>query len=69
MTNTFFYFNLILRSLFVVIGIFVCTGYFLNNGFEPAIRYAIGGVMIVYGGFRLYQLFSQRNSDKNETPQ
>lgn len=68
MTSAFFYFNLVLRGLFIVIGILVCTGYFLNNGFEPEIRYAVGGVMIAYGAFRLYQLFKAKKSE-DQNPQ
>lgn len=64
MSSSVFIVNLVIRSLFVILGLLVCFGFFLQT-VDDLYRYGIGVLMIVYGAYRLYQLFNEKKKLSN----
>lgn len=61
--KTLFYFSLVMVLVYIALGIAVAFTNFLIE-MIPNNRTIIGGILIIYGGFRLYILNRQRKSYK-----
>ena len=61
--KTLFYFSLAMVLVYIALGIaFAFTGFLIDM--VPSNRMIIGGILVIYGGFRLYILNRQRKSYK-----
>ncbi len=61
--KTLFYFSLIMVFVYIALGIAIAFSTFLFD-FVPNNRMVIGGILVIYGAFRLYVLNRQRKSYK-----
>lgn len=61
--KTLFYFSLVMVLVYIALGIAVAFTNFLIE-MIPNNRTIIGGILVIYGGFRLYILNRQRKSYK-----
>ncbi|HRH03720.1 MAG TPA: hypothetical protein PLI68_01205 [Bacteroidia bacterium] len=61
--KTLFYFSLIMVFVYIALGIAIAFTTFLID-LVPNNRMIIGGILVIYGAFRLYVLNRQRKSYK-----
>ncbi|THV62735.1 C4-dicarboxylate ABC transporter [Chryseobacterium candidae] len=58
--------SLITGLFYIVLGIVVIVYKFFFTILEPAVAYALGVVLIVYGIFRIYRAISRIKKSRNE---
>ncbi|MDR6546885.1 uncharacterized membrane protein HdeD (DUF308 family) [Chryseobacterium rhizosphaerae] len=58
--------SLVTGLFYIVLGIVVIIYKFFFTILEPAIAYAMGTVLIIYGVFRIYRAISKIKKSKNE---
>ena len=61
--KTLFYFSLVMVLVYIALGIALALTDFLID-MIPNNRLIIGGILVIYGGFRMYILNRQRKSYK-----
>ncbi len=65
MKNGVLYFTAFMGFLYITIGVYVMLGSNLTPPFDGPVKYALGGLMFLYGGFRLYS-FNQKRKNRQE---
>ncbi|RMZ58102.1 C4-dicarboxylate ABC transporter [Chryseobacterium nematophagum] len=58
--------SLITGLFYIVLGIVVIIYKFFFTILEPAIAYPLGGVLIIYGIFRIFRAISKIKNSRNE---
>ncbi|PXW10459.1 MULTISPECIES: DUF308 domain-containing protein [unclassified Chryseobacterium] len=58
--------SLVTGLFYIVLGIVVIVYKFFFTILEPAVAYALGVVLIVYGIFRIYRAISRIKKSRNE---
>ncbi|KFF25143.1 C4-dicarboxylate ABC transporter [Chryseobacterium vrystaatense] len=58
--------SLVTGLFYIVLGIVVIIYKFFFTILEPAIAYAMGGVLILYGIFRIYRAVSRIKDSRDE---
>ncbi|PWN69907.1 C4-dicarboxylate ABC transporter [Chryseobacterium phosphatilyticum] len=58
--------SLVTGLFYIVLGIVVIVYKFFFTILEPAIAYALGGVLIIYGVFRIYRAISRIKKSRDE---
>ncbi|UKB86440.1 DUF308 domain-containing protein [Chryseobacterium sp. MEBOG06] len=58
--------SLLTGLFYIVLGIVVIVYKFFFTILEPAIAYALGGVLILYGVFRIYRAISKIKKSRHE---
>lgn len=61
--NALFYFSAAMITVYTLVGFAICFTTFLIE-MIPNNRTIIGGILIIYGGFRMYMLYRQKKSYK-----
>ncbi|WP_185126898.1 DUF308 domain-containing protein [Chryseobacterium lactis] len=58
--------SLVTGLFYIVLGIVVIVYKFFFTILEPAIAYALGVVLVIYGVFRIYRAISRIKKSRNE---
>ncbi|WP_431610546.1 DUF308 domain-containing protein [Chryseobacterium sp. 'Rf worker isolate 10'] len=58
--------SLVTGLFYIVLGIVVIVYKFFFTTLEPAIAYALGVVLVIYGIFRIYRAISRIKKSRNE---
>ncbi|QXU47592.1 DUF308 domain-containing protein [Chryseobacterium sp. D764] len=58
--------SLITGLFYIVLGIVVIVYKFFFTILEPAVAYALGVVLVIYGIFRIYRAISRIKKSRNE---
>ncbi|MBB6331960.1 uncharacterized membrane protein HdeD (DUF308 family) [Chryseobacterium sediminis] len=58
--------SLVTGLFYIVLGIVVIVYKFFFTVLEPAIAYALGVVLVIYGIFRIYRAISRIKKSRNE---
>ncbi|AKK74794.1 C4-dicarboxylate ABC transporter [Chryseobacterium sp. P1-3] len=58
--------SLVTGLFYIVLGIVVIVYKFFFTILEPAVAYALGAVLVIYGVFRIYRAISRIKKSRNE---
>ncbi|WP_185117595.1 DUF308 domain-containing protein [Chryseobacterium sp. PMSZPI] len=58
--------SLVTGLFYIVLGIVVIVFKFFFTVLEPAVAYALGAVLVIYGVFRIYRAISRIKKSRNE---
>ncbi|MDR3025654.1 DUF308 domain-containing protein [Chryseobacterium sp.] len=58
--------SLVTGLFYIVLGIVVIVYKFFFTVLEPAVAYALGVVLVIYGIFRIYRAISRIKKSRNE---
>jgi len=57
----------ILAGIFyIILGVFVILKFWFFIPLEPNIAYALGALLVLYGGFRIFRAVHRLRQDRNE---
>lgn len=56
------YFTTFMGFLYITIGVYVLLSHNLTAPFDGPVKYALGALMLLYGGFRVYSVYQKRKS-------
>jgi len=64
--NSLSWFGYLMPLAYIALGLFFMLSERMKENFIPSQRYAIGGVIIVYGLFRSFRILKSKKDDKKD---